>query len=192
VLAIEQQGGERRRQRHGVERRQGHRERDGHRELRVEAAGGAGEERNRHEHGDEDQRRGNDGAEHFGDLGNDFILDGTTRTEGAFGGPGDDWIDGGDGHDGGLFGDNGNVFDLLAGLDKVGGDDVIDGGPGQDGYFGEGGDDIFLMSEGSNKIFGDYGFDWITQRGWPFPADIELRLLALPNVPRKINDLRYK
>jgi beta-lactam-binding protein with PASTA domain/Ca2+-binding RTX toxin-like protein len=135
---------------------------------------------------------GNDGAEHFGGPGNDFILDGTTRTEGAFGGVGDDWIDGGDGHDGGLFGDEGNAFDLLAGLDFVGGDDVIDGGPGQDGYFGEGGDDIFLMSEGSNKIFGDYGFDWITQRAWPFPADIELGLLALPNVPLNFNDLRNK
>jgi beta-lactam-binding protein with PASTA domain len=135
---------------------------------------------------------GNDGAEHFGGGGNDFILDGTTRTEGAFGGTGDDWIDGGDGHDGGLFGDNGNVFDLLAGLDVVGGDDVIDGGPGQDGYFGEGGDDIFLMSEGSNKMFGDYGFDWVTQRAWPEPGDIELDLLVLPNVPLNFNDLRNK
>ena len=122
--------------------------------------------------------------------GNDILIDGTTRSEGIFGGAGDDWIDGGDGHDGGVFGDEGNVFDLLAGLDPVGGDDVIDGGPGQDGHFGEGGDDIFLMSEGSNKFFGDFGFDWITQRGWPFAADIELDLLALPNVPLNFNDLR--
>ena len=48
------------------------------------------------------------------------------------------------------------------------------------------------MSEGSNKFFGDYGFDWVTQRGWPFPADIELDLLALPNVPLNFNDLRNK
>src|SRR6185295_13695432 len=135
---------------------------------------------------------GNDGVEHFGGPGNDIIIDGTTRTEGAFGGVGDDWIEGGDGHDGGLFGDEGNVFDLLAGLSPIGGDDVIDGGPGQDGHFGEGGDDIFLQSEGSNKFFGDYGFDWITQRAWPFAADIELSLLAVPGVPLNFNDLRNK
>jgi beta-lactam-binding protein with PASTA domain/Ca2+-binding RTX toxin-like protein len=135
---------------------------------------------------------GNDGVEYFGGPGDDMILDGTTRSEGMFGGDGDDWIEAGDGHDGGLFGDGGNVFDLLAGLDRVGGDDVEDGGPGQDGHFGEGGDDIFLQSEGSNKFFGDYGFDWVTQRAWPFPADIELSLLALPNAPINFNDLRNK
>jgi Animal haem peroxidase/Bacterial Ig domain/RTX calcium-binding nonapeptide repeat (4 copies)/PASTA domain len=133
---------------------------------------------------------GDDGVEYFGGPGNDIIVDGAMRSEGMFGGPGDDWIYDGDGHDGGIFGDNGNVFDLLAGLDPVGGDDVLGGGPGQDNHFGEGGDDIFLMSEGSNKFFGDFGFDWITQRGWPVPADIELDLLAFPNVPINFNDLR--
>ena len=133
---------------------------------------------------------GDDGVEYFGGPGNDILIDGTTRSEGIFGGDGDDWIDAGDGHDGGLFGDGGNVFDLLAGLDAVGGDDVEDGGPGQDGHFGEGGSDIFLMSEGSNKYFGDYGFDLVTMRGWPQPADIELDLFALPGVPINFNDLR--
>ena len=135
---------------------------------------------------------GNDGVEYFGGTGNDYIIDGTTRSEGMFGGDGDDWIEAGDGHDGGIFGDGGNVFDLLAGLDRVGGDDVLDGGPGQDNHFGEGGDDVMLLSEGSNKFFGDYGFDWVTQRGWPFPGDIELSLLALPNAPVNFNDLRNK
>src|SRR3954467_8764775 len=135
---------------------------------------------------------GDDGVEYFGGQGNDIIIDGSTRSEGMFGGPGDAWIYDGDGHDGGLFGDNGNVFDLLAGLDPVGGDDVLGGGPGQDGHFGEGGDDIMLMSEGSNKFFGDYGFDWITQRGWPVPADIELALLAQPGVVLNFNDLRNR
>jgi hypothetical protein len=65
---------------------------------------------------------GDSGVEHFGGPGNDIIIDGAQRTEGAFGGPGDDWIEGCDGHDGGLFGDNGNVFDLTAGLDPIGGD----------------------------------------------------------------------
>ena len=135
---------------------------------------------------------GDDGVEYFGGPGNDIIIDGTTRSEGMFGGPGDDWIYDGDGHDGGLFGDNGNVFDLLAGLDPVGGDDVLGGGPGQDGHFGEGGDDIMLMSEGSNKFFGDYGFDWVTQRGWQVPADIELDLVAIPGVLLNFNDLRNR
>ena len=133
---------------------------------------------------------GDDGVEYFGGPGNDIIVDGAERSEGSFGGPGDDWIYDGDGHDGGIFGDNGNVFDLLAGLDPVGGDDVLGGGPGQDNHFGEGGDDIMLMSEGSNKFFGDFGFDWITQRGWAQPGDIELDLLAFPNVPINFNDLR--
>lgn len=135
---------------------------------------------------------GDDGVEYFGGPGDDVIVDGSMRSEGMFGGPGDDWIFDGDGHDGGIFGDNGNVFDLLAGLDPVGGDDVLGGGPGQDNHFGEGGDDIFLMSEGTNKFFGDYGFDWITQRGWPVPADIELDLLAVPGPLLNFNDLRNR
>jgi Ca2+-binding RTX toxin-like protein len=135
---------------------------------------------------------GDDGVEYFGGPGNDIIVDGAQRSEGMFGGPGDDWIYDGDGHDGGMFGDNGNVFDLLAGLDPVGGDDVMGGGPGQDNHFGEGGDDIFLMSEGSNKFFGDYGFDWVTQRGWAVPGDIDLDLVALPGVLLNFNDLRNR
>jgi Ca2+-binding RTX toxin-like protein len=133
---------------------------------------------------------GDDGVEYFGGLGNDIVVDGAQRSEGTFGGPGDDWLYDGDGHDGGMFGDNGNVFDLLAGLDPVGGDDVMGGGPGQDNHFGEGGDDIFLMSEGSNKFFGDFGFDWFTMRGWPVAGNIELNVLAFPNVPLNFNDLR--
>ncbi|TMA20193.1 MAG: hypothetical protein E6J85_10385, partial [Deltaproteobacteria bacterium] len=135
---------------------------------------------------------GDDGVEYFGGPGDDVIVDGAMRSEGIFGGPGDDWIYDGDGHDGGIFGDNGNVFDLLAGLDKEGGDDVLGGGPGQDNHWGEGGNDIMLMSEGSNKFFGDYGFDWVTQRGWPVPADIELNLLAQPGVILNFNDLRNR
>src|SRR5205814_5136801 len=135
---------------------------------------------------------GDDGVEYFGGPGDDVIVDGAMRSEGIFGGPGDDWIYDGDGHDGGSCGDNGNGFDLLAGLDKEGGDDVLGGGPGQDNHWGEGGNDIMLMSEGSNKFFGDYGFDWVTQRGWPVPADIELALLAQPGVILNFNDLRNR
>ena len=135
---------------------------------------------------------GDDGVEYFAGPGNDFVVDGSQRAEAIVGGEGDDWIDAGDGHDGGMFGDDPNVFDLVAGLNVTGGDDVIDGGPGQDNAFGHGGDDIYLMSEGSNKFFGDYGFDWITLRGWTLPEFIELSLLALPNAPVNFNDLRSK
>src|SRR5262245_16014126 len=134
----------------------------------------------------------NDGCEHFAGPGNDVIVDGAMRAEASFGGFGDDWLFDGDGHDGGMFGDEGNVFDLLAGLSPIGGDDVMGGGPGQDNHFGEGGDDVMLMSEGSNKFMGDYGFDWITLRSWPLPEFVELGLLALPNVPLNFNDLRNK
>ena len=133
---------------------------------------------------------GDDGVEYFAGAGNDYIVDGTMRSEGIFGGTGDDWLDDGDGHDGGMFGDEGNVFDLLAGVSPIGGDDVMGGGPGQDNHFGEGGDDVFVMSEGSNKFFGDYGWDWVTQRAWPFAANIELRLLADPLINLNFNDLR--
>ncbi|PYR91633.1 MAG: hypothetical protein DMF84_15990, partial [Acidobacteria bacterium] len=133
-----------------------------------------------------------DGCEFFAGPGNDIIVDGAMRAEAILGGEGDDWLYDGEGHDGGMFGDGGNVFDLLAGLSAIGGDDVMGGGPGQDNHFGEGGDDVYLMSEGSNKFMGDYGFDWITLRGWPFPEFIELGLLALPNVPLNFNDLRSK
>src|SRR2546425_3665576 len=143
---------------------------------------------------------GDDGVEHFAGPGDDVIVDGAMRAEGIFGNSGDDWMEAGDGHDGGMFGDDGNVFDLLAGLSKVGGDDVMDGGPGQDNHFGEGGDDIFLPSEGTNKFFGDFGFDWITMRAWPVGAEptgsvgfsIDLDLLAVANVPLNFNDLRNK
>jgi len=135
---------------------------------------------------------GDDGNEYFGGPGNDFVVDGSQRAEAIVGGEGDDWIDAGDGHDGGIFGDGPNNFDLLAGLDPVGGDDVLDGGFGQDNHWGFGGDDVNVMSEGSNKFFGDYGFDWITLRGWNAPEFIELSLAANPAVNLNFNDLRNR
>ncbi|HYS27287.1 MAG TPA: peroxidase family protein [Vicinamibacterales bacterium] len=135
---------------------------------------------------------GNDGVEYFAGPGNDILVDGSMRAEAIFGGGGDDWLDDGEGHDGGMFGDEGNVFDLLAGLSLIGGDDVGGGGPGQDNFFMEGGDDIALMSEGSNKFFGDYGFDWITLRGWNSPEFVELSLLGFPAAPINFNDLRNR
>jgi len=135
---------------------------------------------------------GDDGNEYFMGPGNDIVVDGSMRAEAIIGGEGDDWLDGGSGHDAGLFGDEANNFDLLAGLNVTGGDDVEDGGPGQDNLFGFGGDEVYLMSEGTDKFFGDYGFDWITLRGWNQPQFIELSLLALPNVPVNFNDLRNR
>ena len=139
---------------------------------------------------------GDDGVEYFGGPGNDIIVDGAMRCRGrSSAAPATTGSYDGDGHDGGMFGDDGNVFDLLAGLQPVGGDDVLGGGPGQDNHFGEGGDDIFLMSEGSNKFFGDYGFDWITLRGWPRCrrfVELWTSRSASPNAPLNFNDLRNK
>ena len=45
-----------------------------------------------------------DGNEFFAGPGNDFVVDGSQRAETIVGGTGDDWIDAGDGHDGGIFG----------------------------------------------------------------------------------------
>ena len=130
--------------------------------------------------------------EFFAGPGDDIIVDGNANTEGMVGGPGDDWLEGGDGHDANMFGDDGNFFDLLAGLSAVGGDDVLNGEAGQDNHFGEGGDDIFIMNEGTENFFGDFGFDWVTMRGFPTAADIELDLIALPAAPVNFNDTRNK
>jgi hypothetical protein len=65
AVALEQQRGERRRQRQRVERGDHRRDRDGHRELLVELPVRPGHERQRHEHRDQRQRDGDDGPAHF-------------------------------------------------------------------------------------------------------------------------------
>ncbi len=65
ALAIQQQGGQRRRQGDGVEHRQHHRERDRQRELLIEPACDAWEEGHRHEHGDQHDANHHDRAEHL-------------------------------------------------------------------------------------------------------------------------------
>ncbi len=65
VMALEQQRGQRRRQRERVERGDDRRDRDRQRELLVELAGQARHEGQRHEHGDQRQRDGDDGAAHL-------------------------------------------------------------------------------------------------------------------------------
>ena len=59
---LQQHGGQRRRQRQRVDRRDHRRDRDGHRELLVELAGDAGQERHRHEHRAQHQRDRDDRA----------------------------------------------------------------------------------------------------------------------------------
>ena len=65
AVRLEQQGGQRRAQRQRVDRRDHGGDRDRQRELLVELAGQAGDERDRHEHGDEHQRDRDDRAADF-------------------------------------------------------------------------------------------------------------------------------
>ena len=65
VVRLEQPRGQRRRQGQRVDRRDHRRDRDGHRELLVELAGHAGQERHRHEHRAQHQRDRDDRAGHF-------------------------------------------------------------------------------------------------------------------------------
>ena len=133
---------------------------------------------------------GDDGVEYFAGGGNDIIVDGSMRSEAMLGGTGDDWIYDGEGHDGGMFGDEGNVFDLLAGLSPIGGDDVMGGGPGQDNHFGEGGDDIMLMSEGRTSSSGITASTGSPCAAGACRSSSSSSLLADPLVNLNFNDLR--
>jgi hypothetical protein len=65
VVAAQQQRGKRGRQRERVDGRDHRRDRDGHRELAVELTREAADEGQRHEHGHQHQRDGDDGARHL-------------------------------------------------------------------------------------------------------------------------------
>ena len=65
VVVLEQHGAQRRGKRQRIERRNHRRDRDGDGELLVELAGQAADERRRHEHRAQHQRRGDDRAGHF-------------------------------------------------------------------------------------------------------------------------------
>ncbi len=109
---------------------------------------------------------GSDPTETFGGAGNDLIFAGDS-TDIVFGDDGDDWIEGG-GQADLLQGDNGAPFQNDP---NQPGHDVIIGDGGDDDYDAEGGDDVMVAGPGIERNEGMLGFDWVTHRGDPQPAD---------------------
>jgi Ca2+-binding RTX toxin-like protein len=128
---------------------------------------------------------GSDPTETFGGPGNDFIFAGDS-TDTVFGDDGDDWIEGG-GQADLLQGDNGAPFqnDINAP-----GHDVLIGDGGDDDYDAEGGDDIMVAGPGIERNEGMLGFDWVTHRGDPQPANADMTLRGALPVPPDIDTLR--
>jgi Ca2+-binding RTX toxin-like protein len=104
----------------------------------------------------------------FAGTGDDFVLGGPAHDQIA-GNEGDDWLEGGAGADL-VQGDNANGFQN----DPNGGHDVLWGGSGNDDLDAEGGDDIMISSAGVDRFEGMLGFDWVTHRGDPQPADADM------------------
>ena len=137
----------------------------------------------------------------MGGFGKDFVVGGNDTTE-TFAGPGDDLVFAGEGEDT-VFGDEGNdwieggkgPFNLLQGDsgnpfqdDPNGGHDVIDGDGGEQDYDSEGGDDIMLAGPGIQRSEGMLGFDWVTHKGDPEPANSDMDITGL--LPPTIDNLK--
>ena len=117
---------------------------------------------------------GSDPTETFGGAGNDLIFAGDSADT-VFGDDGDDWIEGG-GQADLLQGDNGAPFQNDP---NQPGHDVIIGDGGDDDYDAEGGDDIMVAGPGIERNEGMLGFDWVTHRGDPQPADDDMFFTGL-------------
>ncbi len=148
-------------------------------------SGGTGEDLIQGGDGDDFAMINADPGEVFGGTGDDIVIGGTSFDT-IFGGGGDDWLVGG-GQADLVQGDDGAPFqDNPAGSD---GHDVLDGGPGNDDHDAEGGDDIMLAGEGTERFEGMEGFDWVTHKGDPQPADSDLlRRGLLPPAPDTLRD----
>jgi Ca2+-binding RTX toxin-like protein len=118
---------------------------------------------------------GNDAAETFAGPGDDFVFAGQGEDV-VFGDDGDDWIEGGDGPFNLLQGDAGAPF--LNDLDQPG-NDVIAGNGGEQNFDSEGGDDIMLAGPGIQRAEGMNGFDWVTHKGDPQPANSDMQVTGL-------------
>ena len=62
------------------------------------------------------------------------------------------------------------------------------GDGGDDDYDSEGGDDIMVTGPGIERNEGMLGFDWVTHKGDPQPANADMRLTAL--LPPDVDALR--
>ena len=118
---------------------------------------------------------GNDITETFGGPGDDFVFAGDAEDTVA-GDDGDDWIEGGKGPFNLLQGDNGAPFQDDP---NEPGHDVIDGDGGEQDYDSEGGDDIMLAGPGIQRSEGMQGFDWVTHKNDPLPADSDMDFTGL-------------
>jgi Ca2+-binding RTX toxin-like protein len=145
----------------------------------LSSGSGFGGDLNMGGYGDDFIVGGNDFCESFGGPGDDVIFAGDS-TDTIFGDDGDDWIEGG-GQADLLQGDNGAPFfnDLNAP-----GADVVIGDGGDDDYDMEGNDDIGVTGGGVEKIIGSLGFDWVTYRYDPLPAnaDLNIDVFAAPDL----------
>jgi Ca2+-binding RTX toxin-like protein len=117
---------------------------------------------------------GADPKETLAGPGHDFVIGGDSEDI-VFGDDGDDWLEGGAQVDE-LIGDSGALFqdDL-----NTPGHDVLDGAGDADEYDAEGGDDIMLSGPGVERNEGMRGFDWVTHRNDPQPADSDMDFTGL-------------
>jgi Ca2+-binding RTX toxin-like protein len=118
---------------------------------------------------------GNDITETFAGPGDDFVFAGDAEDT-VFGDDGDDWIEAGKGPFNLLQGDNGAPFQDDP---NEPGHDVLDGDGGEQDYDSEGGDDIMLAGPGIQRSEGMLGFDWVTHKFDPLPADSDMDFTGL-------------
>lgn len=128
---------------------------------------------------------GSDPTQSFAGTGDDLVLGGDAHDIIA-GNEGDDWLEGGVGADL-VQGDNSNGFQN----DPDGGHDVLWGNSGNDDLDAEGGDDIMIASPGTDRHEGMLGYDWVTHKGDPNPANVDMDNTAFqPDDPANFRD-RY-
>ena len=118
---------------------------------------------------------GNDMTESFAGPGDDFVFAGDAEDT-VFGDDGDDWIEAGKGPFNLLQGDNGAPFQDDP---NEPGHDVLDGDGGEQDYDSEGGDDIMLAGPGIQRSEGMLGFDWVSHKNDPLPADSDMDFTGL-------------
>ncbi|MEY2759542.1 MAG: hypothetical protein RIR33_3320 [Pseudomonadota bacterium] len=123
---------------------------------------------------------GVDDAETFAGQGDDFVLGGL-GVDLIMGNEGDDWLEAGAGFDT-TAGDNSELF-----FDsKIIGHDVMFSGSEEHDFDAESGDDIMVQGESVLRNEGMFGFDWVTYKGNPNAADVDL---ARPIFTTEVQDV---
>lgn len=118
---------------------------------------------------------GNDITETFAGPGDDFVYAGEAEDT-VFGDDGDDWIEDGKGPFSLLQGDNGAPFQDDP---NEPGHDVLNGDGGEQDYDAEGGDDVMMAGPGIQRSEGMLGFDFVTHKDDPLPADSDMDFTGL-------------